>query len=102
MNESDFIEAAADVFARIETTLDDSDVDCSVNEGVLELELDDGSKIIVSRHVPNREIWLAARSGGFHYRWQEGRWQDTRGGPDFYERLAQCIVAQGGEPVSFA
>lgn len=102
MNESEFIEAAAAVFNRIESALDDSDVDCSLNEGVLELELDNGSSIIISRHVPNREIWLAARSGGFHYRWQNGDWCDTRGGPPFFERLVACIRDQGGGDVTLA
>lgn len=101
MNESEFIEAAAAVFEQIESALDDGDVDCSINEGVMELELDDGSKIIISRHLPNREIWVAARSGGFHYRWQDGDWQDTRGGPVLLERVAACIAAQGGGHVRF-
>lgn len=101
MNEREFVEAAAGVFQRIEAALDDSDIDCSVNEGVMELELEDGSKIVVSRHVPNREIWLAARSGGFHYRWQDGDWHDTRGGPALFERLSQCITAQGGQAPAF-
>lgn len=101
MNESEFIEAAGAVFERIEAALDDGDVDCSINEGVMELELDDGSRIIISRHLPNREIWVAARSGGFHYRWQDGDWQDTRGGPQLFERIAACIAAQGGGSVQF-
>lgn len=101
MNESEFIEAAAAVFEQIESALDDGDVDCSINEGVMELELDDGSKIIISRHLPNREIWVAARSGGFHYRWQDGDWHDTRGGPVLLERVSACIAAQGGGHVRF-
>lgn len=101
MNESEFVAMAEQVFERIETALEDGDVDCSVNEGVMELECDDGSKLIVSRHIPNREIWLAARSGGFHYRWEDGDWRDTRGGPTFLARLADCLAAQSGEHIRF-
>ena len=50
-----------------------ADVDWSLNDGILEIDCGDGGKIIVNRHVPNREIWVAARSGGFHFRPREGR-----------------------------
>ena len=45
-----------------------STLDWSLNDGILEIDCGDGGKIIVNRHVPNREIWVAARSGGFHFR----------------------------------
>src|SRR5437762_8968380 len=38
----------------------------------------DGSKLIINRHVPNRELWVAARAGGFHFRADGGIWRDTR------------------------
>lgn len=101
MNETEFIEAAAAVFEQIESKLDNGEVDCSINEGVMELEMEDDSKIIISRHLANREIWVAARSGGFHYRWQDGEWRDTRGGPTLLVKLSHCITAQGGGSVTF-
>ena len=63
--------------------------------------LPDGSRIIVNRQTPNREIWVAARSGGFHYRWRDGAWRDTRGEREFFAALAEIIDAQAGERVEF-
>ena len=65
---SAFIAAADATLATIGLALDaaletsDADVDWSLNDGILEIECDDGSKLIVNRHVPNREIWVAAKS----------------------------------------
>jgi len=101
-SESAFISAADGVLAAVGRTLDavqdttDSDVDWSINEGILTIECDDGSKVIVNRHVPNREIWVAARSGGFHFRAEAGRWRDTRGGSYLEDTLALILAQQGG------
>ena len=67
---------------------------CRDPEGnVLELEFDDGSKVIVNRHVPNSEMWLAGKSGGFHFRHDAGgNWLDTRDGGEFFARLAAMIT----------
>ena len=68
ITDSEFIAAADRALAAIGEALDaaladaDADVDWSLNDGILEIECDDGSKLIVNRHVPNREIWVAARS----------------------------------------
>jgi CyaY protein len=84
--ESAFITTADAVLAALGRALDDAqdtsdaDIDWSINEGILTIDCPDGSKVIVNRHVPNREIWVAARSGGFHFRADGDRWRDTRGG----------------------
>ena len=78
ITDSEFIAAADRTLAAIGEALDaalaasDADVDWSLNDGILEIECEDGSKLIVNRHVPNREIWVAARSGGFHFRPRDG------------------------------
>ena len=102
ITESAFIAAADRTLAAIgealDAALDDSavDLDWSLNDGILQLECDDGSKIIVNRHVPNREMWVAARSGGFHYSPREGRWCDTRSGEELGTALAALVLAQAG------
>jgi len=102
ITESEFIAAADRVLAAIgealDAALDESaiDLDWSLNDGILELECDDGSKIIVNRHVPNRELWVAARSGGFHFRPREGRWVDTRSGGELGAALDALLLAQAG------
>ena len=88
---------------RIEQALDASDADIEYNlaGGVLELEFDDGSKIIVNRHAPNREIWLAARSGGFHYAWQDGQWYSRRDGSELYGKLGELVRLGSGANIGF-
>ena len=100
MTEAEFIERAETVFDRIEHALDASDADCSVNQGVLQIEFDDGSRIIVNRHAPNREIWVAAKAGGFHYAWKDGAWRNTRDGSELFETLTKLISTQAGEDIA--
>lgn len=104
MTESEFLNLTDAVFVRIERTLDDSglDVETLRSGNVMEIELADGSKIIVNRHAFNQELWIAARSGGYHYRLTEGAWRDTRGGGEFFADLATAISAQAGEPFNFS
>jgi CyaY protein len=94
--------ALAAIGAAIDAAQDDSDVDLdwNLNDGILEIECDDGSKLIVNRHVPNREIWVAARSGGFHFGVRDGGWRDTRSGADLAVSLAALLKAQAGLDVA--
>ena len=96
MTENEFNELADAVFQRIEHAIDtgNADMDYDSNGSLLEIEFADGNKIVVNRHVPNREIWLAARSGGFHYAFQDGRWFSQRDGSELYARLGE-LVQQG-------
>jgi CyaY protein len=99
MDESEFNELADAVFERIETALDNTDIDYDSNGSVLEMEFEDGSKLIVNRHVPNREIWLAARSGGFHYAFADGRWLSQRDGSELFARLGELVQLGSGQPL---
>jgi CyaY protein len=102
MTDSDFIAASDATLDAIGRALDaalassDVDLDWNVNDGILEIEAADGGKLIVNRHVPNREIWVAARSGGYHFRAQQGRWCDTRSGEELAVALARLIRDQTG------
>ena len=81
MTESQFEAQADAAIAALERALEASalDVDLeSKGSGVLELEFADGGKIVVNRHTAAREIWVAARSGGFHFRYDGAKWVDTR------------------------
>ena len=75
-------------------------LDWSLNDGILEVDCGDGGKIIVNRHVPNREMWVAARSGGFHFRPSGGRWLDTRSGDELAAALGALLHAQAGLTVA--
>jgi CyaY protein len=97
MNESEFHRAVEAILARIETSLDDADgLDVSLESGILTVECPDGSRVIVNRQTPNREIWVAARSGGFHFTFRDGAWRDTRSGDELFASLARVIESQSG------
>ena len=103
MTESEFNELADAVFKRIEQTIDSSgtDTECNFNGAVLELEFEDGSKIIINRHGPNQEIWLAAKSGGFHYAMQDGRWMSKRDGSELFGKLGELVQLGSGDALEF-
>lgn len=97
MTEADFNQASAAVLARIEAAIEAADLDFETPaDGILEIGFDDGSKIIVNRHGVAREIWVAARSGGFHFKPQAGGWVDTKDGTPLFDKLAALIALQGG------
>jgi CyaY protein len=102
MTETDFHAAVDAVLARIEAAVERSDaLEVDLEQGVLTIGCPDASRIIVNRQAPNREIWVAARSGGFHFAFRDGAWQDTRGGGELFASLARIIASQSGERVAF-
>jgi CyaY protein len=102
MNETDFHRAVDAVLSRIEAAVERADsLDVDLEAGILTITCRDGSRIIVNRQTPNREIWVAARSGGFHFVAREGEWRDTRSGEELFAALARLIASQGGEEVGF-
>jgi CyaY protein len=107
MTDSEFLALAESTLDNIESALeqvsDDTDVDieCSRSGNVLQIEFaDNGSKIIVNSQAPMKEMWIAARSGGFHYRRIDGRWINTRDGSEFYAALSQLATEQAGIPLT--
>ena len=96
------------LLARIEATADKLlqddvvDIDTQRTGGLLEMSFPNGSKIVVNTQPPLQEVWLAARGGGFHYRFTAGRWLDTRDGSEFFAALTQHASLQAGKPVTFA
>ncbi|MDD4928566.1 MAG: iron donor protein CyaY [Gallionella sp.] len=95
MDDSEFNKRADDALARIETAIYDCGVDCNRSGNLLEVEFDNGAKIIINRHDVNREIWVAAKSGAFHYAWQDGIWHSRRDDSELYRRLQELFAAQG-------
>ena len=84
------IEAAADRWLQDDLI----DIDTQRSGGLLELSFPNGSKIIINTQPPLHEVWLAARDGGFHYRWLAGQWVNTRDGSEFVQALSQHASAQ--------
>ena len=103
MDDKDFNLLADAMLARIEAALEASDADIDFElgaGGVLEIEFADGSKIIVNRHGVAREIWVAAKAGGFHFRWDGSAWCDTRDNTELLARLSALASQQAGESVT--
>jgi CyaY protein len=102
INETEFNARAEGALAAIVRALESSSADCDCEfkgDGLLELEFEDGSKIIVNRHGPAREIWVAAKSGGYHFRFDGERWVNTRDGDELFAALSRYVSEQSGSPV---
>ena len=107
MTESEYLVLAEavlnDIEIRLEGLADSSDVDieCSRSGNVLEIEfIDTDSKIIVNTQAPMQEIWMAARTGGFHYRFNGQQWLDTRDGSELYAALSKVASLQAGSTIT--
>ncbi len=102
MDERQFDTLADAAMASLEQALETSDVDIDFEAkpgGILEIDFEDGSKIIVNKHRAAREIWVAARSGGFHFKPEDGRWVGTRDGEELLQLLARCLTEQSGQAI---
>ncbi|SEK03257.1 iron donor protein CyaY [Paraburkholderia diazotrophica] len=104
MPDSEYLTRAEAVLAAVERALDDTDADIEFERSgnVLTLEFESGTKIIVNLQPPMQEIWIAAKSGGYHFRYVDGEWRDTRNGTEFYAALSEYATQQAGEPVRIA
>lgn len=102
MNETDFLRLTSETLTRIEQGLEEAGLDFeSPADGILEIEFDDDSKMVINRHNVAQEIWVAARAGGFHFRRDGEAWCDTRDNTDLLTKLTALILAQGGVAVDF-
>ncbi|MCB6184092.1 iron donor protein CyaY [Leeia sp. TBRC 13508] len=98
MEESQFLAITDQIFDQIMSALDDSgeDIECLLSGNVLDIECENGSKIIVNRHTPNQEIWIAAKSGGFHFKLKNEKWMDSRSDDEFFASLKRVLKEQTG------
>ena len=107
LSDAEYTRRAHAALAAIETTIDRwleddvIDIDTHRTGGLLELSFPGGSKIILNTQPPLQELWMAARAGGFHYRWTDGAWRDSRGGDEFFAALFAQASAQGGCTLAF-
>jgi CyaY protein len=102
MTASEFDSMADATLERIAQALDESGADCDCEpkgDGVLELEFADASRIIVNRQSAAQEIWVAAKSGGYHFRWNGSKWADTRDGVELFATLSKLVSGQSGRQV---
>jgi CyaY protein len=102
MTESEFETLAGATLAALENAFEASAPDADVQTkgaGVLEIEFEDGSKMVINRHGAAREIWVAAKAGGFHFRHDGTAWRDTRDGTELFAAVSRLASQQAGAPV---
>lgn len=107
MNESEFQEIAEQTIEDLQDAVDNSGADIDYDEigGVLTLEFEDGSKIIFSKQGAMNQLWMAAKSGGFHFNYDEDgeRWIcDSGNNEELYEMLSRLASEQAGEAITLS
>lgn len=102
MTESDFLTLAESCLGQVEEMFekafdnDELDVECSRTGNVLTIEfVNNGSKMIVNSQAPMQEMWLAARAGGYHYKYDGQQWRNTRDGSELFATLSSLAQEQG-------
>ena len=79
-----------------------ADIDNQRTGGMVTLVFPNKSQIVINLQKPLHEIWLAAKSGGYHYKFDSGKWLDTKGQGEFYSNLSRFASEQSGLPLHFA
>jgi iron-sulfur cluster assembly protein CyaY len=103
MTDAEFESLADATLSAVERAIEKVELDADVQTkgaGVLEVEFADGTKLIINRHTAARQIWVAARSGGFHFRHDGKDWRDTRDGTELYSALSRLASAQSATAVT--
>ncbi len=102
LNDATYLAEGHRVLASIERHVDDwlqadvVDIDVQRTGGMLEMTFPNRSHMVVNLQPPLRELWLAAKAGGYHYRFTQGQWLDTRDGSEFFAALSKHASAQAG------
>jgi CyaY protein len=108
MTDPEFMDLAESLLRSVETVCDvindqgPADIDNQRVGAMVTLVFANRSQIIINLQKPLHEVWMASRSGGYHFSWREGRWQDTKGQGDFFALLARDASAQAGVRLQFA
>jgi CyaY protein len=106
MNEAEFQHAAIATLNRIEQAVEACGADIEFeNAGeILELEFTNRSKIIINKQSAAKQIWVAAKSGGFHYRYDANtqQWRNDQSGAELFSELSRLVSEQAGASVRLA
>jgi CyaY protein len=108
MTDLEFLDRAESLLRALEQQCDrlnddtDADIDNQRVGGMITLTFSNRSQIIVNLQKPLHEVWLASRSGGYHYRFDGGQWMDTKGQGEFWAQLSRDASAQAGLPLVFS
>ena len=106
MSETMFKELVEDIIIQIEDAIEelDSDIDYESSDGILTIIMENKSQIIINRQTAALQLWLAAKSGGYHFDYagknvEKSDWQDDRSGEAFLDTLNRCLTEQSGEKI---
>ena len=102
MTESEYTRLANDTLSSLEQAIEESDGDFDyefTEGGILQIEFADDSVIVVNKQAAAQEIWVAAKSGGFHFRWDGSAWRDTRSNEELFAALSRFASEQSGAAV---
>jgi CyaY protein len=102
MTESQYLHAVESTLAQVISAIDDADLpaECALSGLVLNVEFDDGSRIVINAQAPTQQLWLASRAGGMHFAHDGRYWCDVRTGAEFFDALSRVISEQLGRDVS--
>ena len=107
MTDLEYLDRAEALLATVEAECDrineagDADIDNQRVGGMVTLAFADNSQIVINLQKPLQELWLAARSGGYHYRFDGQHWMDTKGDGEFFAALSRDASAQSGQALRF-
>jgi len=108
MTDTEYMDQAEALLKAVEVACDrindetDADVDNQRVGGMVTLTFANHSQIVINQQKPLHEIWMATRAGGFHYRYLDGQWQDTKGQGEFFTALSSNATQQSGRALRFA
>lgn len=108
MTDPEYMDRAEAALAAIERSCDrindatDADIDNQRVGGMITITFRNGSQLIINLQKPLQEIWLAARSGGYHYRHDGSAWVDTKTHEEFFANLTREATSQAGQPLTFS
>ena len=94
MTETEYLQQTQMLFNTVMAHIEDNypDLDAQSQSAIVEIENQDGQKIIINQQAPMQEVWLASRSGGYHFKWNGATWVNTRDGADFWEFLRLALI----------
>lgn len=107
MTDPEFMDRAEILLQAVEASCDrindstDADIDNQRTGGMVTLTFPNHSQIIINLQKPLQEVWLAAKSGGYHYKFDSGQWMDTKGQGEFFASLTRDASAQSGLLLEF-
>ncbi|MDB5857286.1 MAG: iron donor protein CyaY [Ramlibacter sp.] len=108
MTDLEYLDRAEALLASVEACCDrinersDADVDNQRVGGMITLSFEDRSQIVINLQKPLQEVWLAARAGGFHYKFDGQAWRDSKGSGEFFADLSRYASQQAGQTLLFS